>query len=69
MESLEKVPHIDYMTMAGDHTSAYASDFRNAWENIEGLAEVADRFRQRFVKHDNLFILETMSAGRLGRQY
>ncbi|NLL39301.1 MAG: hypothetical protein GX254_06925 [Clostridiales bacterium] len=68
MESLsEKVPHIDYMTMAGDHTSAYASDFRNAWENIEALAEVADRFIDNgFVKHDNLFILGNHERWEIG---
>ena len=60
MENLgQKVDSIDYLTIAGDLTSAYASSTRDAWENIKALMEVADLFKgeNNVVKHDNLFVV------------
>lgn len=59
MEKLsEKVGQIDYLTLAGDHTSAYTSDIEGSWANIKALAEIADEFKAKgFVKNDTLFIL------------
>jgi hypothetical protein len=59
MESLSKKGvTIDYMSMLGDNTSAYASNIVDAWDNIKALMTIADSFKTSgLVENDNLFLL------------
>ena len=57
-KSVKKVDQIEYMTTAGDHTSAYASSIKDAWGEYKGSCGTRRPvYFQRSYQNDMLFVL------------